>query len=182
MLPRQPGGGGVLLLRRLRSRRPFPQRRPSRGRQPAVRQSPFVFPTGRQCRNFNELAVACVEEWDSARDLLCQGYLETFLGGLGRIDLVMAAKEAAKFPDHDRGLDQFLNKLPSETLGEPKLTVETQEINLGVVPVGSDASSRFISKIRGYASFTAPSPVPTRPLADSGRRARHHGQIDSVQS
>jgi hypothetical protein len=100
--------------------------------------SPFVFPTGRTCRNFNELALACVEEWDSARDLLKQGYLETFLGGLGRIDLVMAAKEAAKFPDHDRGLDQFLNKLPSDTLGEPKLEVETRDINLGVVPVGTE--------------------------------------------
>ena len=100
--------------------------------------SPFVFPTGRQCRNFNELAVACVEDWDSARDLLAHGYLETFLGGLGRIDLVMAAKEAARFPDHNRGLDQFLNKLPSETLGEPKLCVETQDINLGLVPVGTE--------------------------------------------
>ena len=48
---------------------------------------PFVFPTGRHCRNFNELAQACVEDWDAARDLLRQGYLETFLGGLGRIDL-----------------------------------------------------------------------------------------------
>ena len=37
----------------------------------------------------------------------------------------MAAKEAAKFPDHDRGLDQFLNQLPSDTLGKPKLTIET---------------------------------------------------------
>jgi hypothetical protein len=99
---------------------------------------PFVFPTGRHCRNFNELALACVEDWDAARDLLHQGYLENFLGGLGRIDLVLAAKEAAKFPDHDRGLDQFLDKLPSDTLGKPKLGVETQEINLGVVPVGTD--------------------------------------------
>ena len=69
--------------------------------------------------------------------MLKQGYLETFLGGLGRIDLVMAAKEAAKFPDHDRGLDQFLDKLPSETLGEAKLAVETQEINLGVLAPGT---------------------------------------------
>jgi hypothetical protein len=100
--------------------------------------SPFVFPTGRTCRNFNELALACVEEWDSARELLKQGYLETFLGGLGRIDLVMAAKEAAKFPDHDRGLDQFLNKLPSETLSEPRLEVETRDLNLGIVPAGTE--------------------------------------------
>ena len=61
--------------------------------------SPFVFPTGKTCRSFNELALACQEDWKTARDLLKQGYLESFLGGLGRIDLVMAAKEAAKFPD-----------------------------------------------------------------------------------
>src|SRR5206468_1859539 len=82
--------------------------------------------------------IACVEEWDAARDLLKQGYLATFLGGLGRLDLVTAAKEASNYPDRDRGLDQFLNKLPSETLGQAKLAVETQEINLGVVPPGTE--------------------------------------------
>src|ERR1700676_3152037 len=100
--------------------------------------SPFVFPTGKTCRTFNELALACQDDWAAARDLLQQGYLETFLGGLGRIDLVMAAKEASKFPDHDRGLDQFLSKLPADVLDAPKLAVETQEINLGVLPAGSD--------------------------------------------
>ena len=100
--------------------------------------SPFVFPTGKTCRTFNELALACQEDWTGARDLLQQGYLETFLGGLGRIDLVMAAKEAVKFPDHDRGLDQFLIKLPADVLAAPKLVVETQEINLGVVHPGAE--------------------------------------------
>src|SRR5437868_7195335 len=59
---------------------------------------PFVFPNGRQCRNFNELALACVEEWDAARDLLRQGYLASFLGGLGRMDLVAEARRPANFP------------------------------------------------------------------------------------
>ncbi len=98
---------------------------------------PFVFPTGRTCRNFDELALACQEEWSSARDLLGQGYLESFFGGLGRIDLVMAAKEASKFPDHDRGLDELLAKMPSDVLAGPQLGVETHEVNLGVVKVGT---------------------------------------------
>jgi hypothetical protein len=98
--------------------------------------SPFVFPSGRACRNFNELALACQEEWDSAKDMLQQGYLGTFLGGLGRMDLVMAAKEAAKFPDADRGLDQLLSKLPSDSLMPATLKVETQEINLGTLHIG----------------------------------------------
>ena len=50
----------------------------------------------------------------------------------------MAAKEAAKFPDPDRGLDQFLTKLPSDVLAPPKLSVETQEINLGVLQLGDE--------------------------------------------
>jgi hypothetical protein len=97
---------------------------------------PFVFPAGRQCRSFDELAIACQEEWPAARDLLHKGYLESFFGGLGRIDLVMAAKEAGNFPDQDRGLDQLLAKLPSDVLAPPKLSVETKEINLGVLHIG----------------------------------------------
>ncbi|HVS39286.1 MAG TPA: hypothetical protein VMS17_27260 [Gemmataceae bacterium] len=97
---------------------------------------PFVFPTGKTCRSFNELALACQDDWDTARDLLMQGYFETFLGGLGRMDLVVAAKEASKFPDHDRGLDQFLGNLPADVLDPPQLAVETQEVNLGILCVG----------------------------------------------
>src|SRR5215813_12857882 len=59
------------------------------GQQPFL--TPFVFPTGRTCSNFDELAVACDTDWNAARDLLRQGYLERFLGGLGRVDLAMAA-------------------------------------------------------------------------------------------
>jgi hypothetical protein len=94
---------------------------------------PFVFPSGRSCRSFDELALACQEDWAGACELLAQGYLENFLGGLGRIDLALAAKEAGKFPDRDRGLDQLLTKLPSEVLAEPALRVEPQEISLGVI-------------------------------------------------
>jgi hypothetical protein len=102
--------------------------------------SPFVFPTGRACGSFDELALACQEEWKTARDLLRQGYLEGFLGGLGRVDLAMAAREAAKFPDPDRGLDQLLSKLPSDVLAAPLLKVDPLEINLGVLDNSSDRS------------------------------------------
>jgi len=97
---------------------------------------PFVFPSGRQSRSFDELAIAFQEEWAAARDLLRRGYLENFFSGLGRVDLALAAKEAAKFPDADLGLNQLLEKLPSQVLAEPRLSLETQEINLGVLEVG----------------------------------------------
>jgi len=100
--------------------------------------TPFVFPTGRSCRSFDELSLACQQEWNPARDLLKQGYLESFFGGMGRMDLVMAAKEAGRFPDPDRGLDQLLSKLPSNVLASPKLKLETTEINLGQMQIGQN--------------------------------------------
>jgi hypothetical protein len=98
----------------------------------------FVFPSGTECRNFDQFAVACQEHWKEAVGLLEEGYLETFLGGLGRADLALAAKEAARFPDHDRGLDQLLAKIPSDAVEAPKLQVEPTEINLGQLKVGED--------------------------------------------
>jgi hypothetical protein len=99
---------------------------------------PFVFPSGVACRTFDELAMACQGDWQAAREMLEQGYLERFLGGMGRVDLAMAAKEAGRFPDRDRGLDDFLSKLPGKALQLPRLSVEPVQINLGELPMGRD--------------------------------------------
>src|SRR5580693_6638809 len=56
---------------------------------------PFVFPSGQSCHNFDQLALACLNNWSTARDLVRQGMLKTFLGGVGRADLAQAADEAA---------------------------------------------------------------------------------------
>ncbi len=100
--------------------------------------NPFIFPSGRTCRNFDELALACQESWKEARELLQKGYLQNFLGTLGRNDLAMAARDAAHFPDADRGLDQLLCQLPSNVLTAPKLRVEPVVLNLGVMRPGQD--------------------------------------------
>src|SRR5262245_1634649 len=100
--------------------------------------NPFVFPSGRSCRSFDELATACQDDWDGAKELLQQGFFKSFFGGLGRADLARAADEAKKFGDPDRGLDQLLDKLPSKVLQEPKLRVDPQEINLGQIQAGAD--------------------------------------------
>jgi hypothetical protein len=102
--------------------------------------TPFVFPNGQACRNFDQLAMACQQNWSAALDLVRQGFLASFFGGLGRVDLAAAAKEAAKFPDLDRGLDQLLAKLPSQVVEPPSLQVEPREINLGQLAVGTDRS------------------------------------------
>jgi hypothetical protein len=105
--------------------------------------APFVFPTGRRCGSFDELALACQEEWATARDLLRQGFFASFFGGLGRADLAMTAREAAKYPDPDRGLDQLLSKLPSDILTPPTLKAEPSEINLGVLTTSTDRSFKL---------------------------------------
>jgi hypothetical protein len=98
----------------------------------------FIFPGGQACRNFDQLATTCQNNWKAAVDLLKQGFFATFLGGLGRADLAMAAKEAAKFPDPDRGLDQLLAKLPTQVLQPPKLQVEPTTMSLGVLAMGTN--------------------------------------------
>ncbi len=101
----------------------------------------FVFPGGQSCRNFDQLAMTCQQNWRAAGDLLKQGFLYSFFGGMGRIDLAMAAQEAAKFPDQDRGLDQLLEKLPTQALQQPKVKAEPSDISLGQVKVGVDRAT-----------------------------------------
>jgi hypothetical protein len=138
--------------------------------------SPFVFPTGRTCRSFDELALACQDEWSVACELLRDGYLETFFGGLGRVDLARAAKEAARFPDIERGLDQLLEKVPSTVLTEPKLTVKPEEVSLGVLD--STKERKFELELEntggrllyGTASSTSPDWIS---LGEAGAQEKH---------
>jgi hypothetical protein len=120
--------------------------------------SPFVFPSGLVCRNFDEFVLACQEHWGVVLGLLQQGYLESFLSSQGRMDLALAAREAAKFPDRERGLDQLLAKLPSGVLRPPRLRVEPGEINLGLLHVGEDRRFEMALENQGmrllYGSVT----------------------------
>ncbi len=105
--------------------------------------SPFVFPNGLSCRNFDQLASACQQNWTAAMDLLRQGYLGSFFGGMGRLDLLTAAQEAAKFPDMERGLDQLLAKLPTQAIQPPKLQATPSEVNLGQLKIGADRATEL---------------------------------------
>jgi hypothetical protein len=99
---------------------------------------PFVFPSGRSCRNFNELALACFQEWALGVELLKHGDLANFLAGLGRADLARSAREAATFPDKDRALDYLLGQIPGQALEPAKLNVAPLRVNLGQLAVGKD--------------------------------------------
>jgi hypothetical protein len=102
--------------------------------------TPFFFPDGQTCVNFNQLALACDNRWDEARALLGEGVWSTFFRGMGRLDLAAAAKQGAAEPDLDRGLSLMLEKLPADpdTLRPPKLAVESREENLGHLSPGID--------------------------------------------
>jgi hypothetical protein len=102
--------------------------------------APLVFPSGRTCTTFNALTRACLDEWSGARFLLRKGTFQTFLAGMGRLDLAEAARKGAAFPDPDRGLDQFLASLPGPELPRAQLRVEPAEVDLGGLALGRDRS------------------------------------------
>jgi hypothetical protein len=100
--------------------------------------TPFVFPSGRSCRSFEELARTCRQNWAEARGLLQNGAFRLLLVVLGRPDLVQEAERAAAHPDVDLGLDDFLARLPGCQPAPPGLEVTRAEIDLGTVAVGQD--------------------------------------------
>ena len=106
------------------------------GTQPFT--SPYVFPSGIAARNFDQLAMACRKSWKEAIEMLREGYLASFFGSIGRVDLARAAHESAKFPEIHRGLDELLGKLPTQVLEAPKLHVEPTHMNLGQMAVGAE--------------------------------------------
>jgi hypothetical protein len=105
---------------------------------------PFVFPSGRACANFNELALACRQEPASALNVLRAGHLETFLAGQGRSDLARAARHAARAADRERGLDELLGRLPGSCLAPARLRVEPATLDLGTLRPGEDRRAELL--------------------------------------
>src|SRR5204863_5587234 len=104
------------------------------GAVPAGAQSfptPFVFASGRVCRNFDQLAMACQQDGHEALEALQSGDLVNFFGGIGRADLAQAAREAVRAPNRARGLDALLGLFPAKVLTPAKLSVEPTDVNLG---------------------------------------------------
>src|SRR5262245_30268348 len=89
---------------------------------PAKLPHEFVFPTGRHCFTYDDFVRGCLEDRDTARDLLGQGVFRQFLTGVGRLDLARAADEALRQQtDAELALDAFLGRLPAATVPKAEL-------------------------------------------------------------
>lgn len=97
---------------------------------------PFIFPSGRSCRTFNDLVEACQAEWEVARDLLTQGVFQQFLATAGRMDLAEAAQPAKSPRDPDIALDKFLAGLPANVERAPRLDLNLRRLSFGTMHVG----------------------------------------------
>lgn len=95
--------------------------------------SDFVFPSGRRCGTFDELAQGCQEEWAPARDLLHRGVFAQFFRSCKRDDLVRAANDARANPNPDIALTTFLSSLPGTRTQTPKLDLSPRRILLGAI-------------------------------------------------
>jgi hypothetical protein len=114
--------------------------------------SPFVFPkSSAACRNFDELVRTAFERWEEARELLKDGSLANFLGGVGRADLARLARQAMTSPESDRALDTFLAGLPGTARQPARLHVEPAEINLGELARGQTRSLTLKIENKGMA-------------------------------
>jgi hypothetical protein len=111
----------------------------------------FVFPSGRRCKTYDELAAACQDEWTVARDLLIDGAFRQFLTAAGRLDLAKAAEETRGKPDPDVALDSFLARLPTKQLAGPRLELEPRRLMLGRMRSGEtmDVELRVINLGKG---------------------------------
>ncbi|HEX5270955.1 MAG TPA: zinc ribbon domain-containing protein [Gemmataceae bacterium] len=115
--------------------------------------APFVLPGGKSCRNFNQLALACQEDRTAALTVLTKGHLETFLAAQGRADLAEAARAAsrgaARTANGERALDDFLGRLPAPALLAPRLLVEPELIDLGILQPGQDRRCEVVLRNKG---------------------------------
>ncbi len=96
----------------------------------------FVFPSGRRCQTFDELAQGCQDEWAASRELLRQGVFGQFFSGVGRLDLAKATQEAMAQGDADIGLTAFIGALPVSRQQAPKLDINPRRLLLGNVTAG----------------------------------------------
>jgi hypothetical protein len=104
----------------------------------------FIFPSGRRCRTFDELATGCYYEWEDARTLLHDGTFASFLAGIGRADLARTARESQGQADVDIALTNFVGALPATQVQGPKLGLNPRRLVIGPARVGEQRVARVM--------------------------------------
>jgi hypothetical protein len=113
----------------------------------------FIFPSGRRCQSYDELALGCQEEWAPARDLLKQGVFRQYFTSIGRMDLAKSADEAAGQANPDMGLTQLVGSLPTtEAHVGPKLDLQPRRLVLGNLFAGE--TKQFPLKVTNQGKGT----------------------------
>jgi hypothetical protein len=96
----------------------------------------FVFPSGRRCGTFEELAQGCQDEWTAARALLKEDAFRRYFMDIGRVDLANAAQEASFHANADLGMVRLTQALPVPALQSPRLDLHPRRIDFGKRQVG----------------------------------------------
>jgi hypothetical protein len=131
----------------------------------------FVFPSGRQCSNYDELLAGCLEDRETATSLLHSGAFKHYLTGAGRLDLARAADESlTQHGDADLALDAFLSRLPATKLPRPELELNPHKLLLGTLAVGETRQAQLVVQNIGTGLLHG-----TLTIVDSGGWLRFAG-------
>jgi hypothetical protein len=103
----------------------------------------FVFPSGRRCKNFDDLVQGCQYEWEDARMMLKRGDFGPYFARIGRLDLARSAREAQDQPDSDIALHEFVASLPASVTQGPRLDLQPRRILVGPLPAGREDEIRL---------------------------------------
>ena len=136
----------------------------------------FVFATGRECQNFDQLALACWNYCPPPVEALKEGDLARFPAAL----VCATWPRPPAMPPRPRTLSclaHFLDKLPGSSLQEPKLDAQPGEIALGSVPIGQDRTVKLRLANTGYAPAQRHHHLQGLRLAVPGRRGRRRKKV-----
>lgn len=113
----------------------------------------FIFPSGRRCATFDDLAQGCQDEWSIARDLLRQGTFTQFFTQIGRADIVKAVQEAQAQEDPDIALIRFVNALPVSRPQAPRLDLNPRRFLLGNLLAGETRQLHILLTNQGQGQL-----------------------------
>jgi hypothetical protein len=110
-------------------------------------QREWRFPSGRTCRNLDQLAQGCLAEWMEARNALVRREFAAFFQDNNRPDLARLVPPAE--PDAEVALQTLLERLPTTVKARPSLDVAPRRLHLPGVGRGEDRKAILTIVNRG---------------------------------